>query len=223
MRNRGKLVGAAPAAARGLGPAVRARDQLPARLPGPAAPQARARSVASAAPDHRARDRLPVRGLRSFPGGSRPNDLRRRGAPGGGARRIPARRAHAGARPGRVPGDRDGGGVRRTRLPLAQRLRARADHRDRRPEPDPVRGRAGHADRRAAPGDVARALARADRDDPDGDLHRPRRVVAVRLQPLQAMLIGSIVAGTDGAAIFAVLRGSTLKRRLARTLEGEAA
>jgi potassium/hydrogen antiporter len=39
---------------------------------------------------------------------------------------------------------------------------------------------------------------------------------------LEAMLIGSIVAGTDGAAIFAVLRGSTLKRRLARTLEGEA-
>src|SRR5438552_3837976 len=36
------------------------------------------------------------------------------------------------------------------------------------------------------------------------------------------MLVGSIVAGTDGAAIFAVLRGSTLKRRLARTLEGEA-
>jgi potassium/hydrogen antiporter len=39
---------------------------------------------------------------------------------------------------------------------------------------------------------------------------------------LQAMLVGSIVAGTDGAAIFAVLRGSTLKRRLALTLEGEA-
>jgi cell volume regulation protein A len=39
---------------------------------------------------------------------------------------------------------------------------------------------------------------------------------------LQAMLVGSIVAGTDGAAIFAVLRGSTLKRRLARVLEGEA-
>src|SRR4051812_48703196 len=39
---------------------------------------------------------------------------------------------------------------------------------------------------------------------------------------VEAMLVGSIVAGTDGAAIFAVLRGSTLKRRLARTLEGEA-
>src|SRR4051794_9625132 len=36
------------------------------------------------------------------------------------------------------------------------------------------------------------------------------------------MLVGSIVASTDGAAIFALLRGSTLRRRVARTLEGEA-
>ncbi len=39
---------------------------------------------------------------------------------------------------------------------------------------------------------------------------------------LQGMLIGAILSSTDGAAIFAVLRGSTLRRRLARTLEGEA-
>ncbi len=39
---------------------------------------------------------------------------------------------------------------------------------------------------------------------------------------LQGLLLGSIVASTDGAAIFAMLRGSSLKRRLARTLEGEA-
>lgn len=39
---------------------------------------------------------------------------------------------------------------------------------------------------------------------------------------LQAMLIGGIVASTDGAAVFALLRGSTLRRRLARTLEAEA-
>jgi potassium/hydrogen antiporter len=37
----------------------------------------------------------------------------------------------------------------------------------------------------------------------------------------EGLLVGSIVAGTDGAAIFALLRGSTLRRRLARTLEGE--
>ncbi len=39
---------------------------------------------------------------------------------------------------------------------------------------------------------------------------------------LEGMLLGSILASTDGAAVFAVLRGSTLRRRLARTLEGEA-
>ena len=39
---------------------------------------------------------------------------------------------------------------------------------------------------------------------------------------LQGLLVGAIVSATDGAAIFALLRGSTLKRRLARTLEGEA-
>jgi cell volume regulation protein A len=38
---------------------------------------------------------------------------------------------------------------------------------------------------------------------------------------LQGLLLGSIVASTDGAAIFALLRGSTLKRGVARTLEGE--
>jgi cell volume regulation protein A len=38
----------------------------------------------------------------------------------------------------------------------------------------------------------------------------------------EGLLLGSILASTDGAAVFAVLRGSTLRRRLARTLEGEA-
>src|SRR4051794_31002356 len=42
------------------------------------------------------------------------------------------------------------------------------------------------------------------------------------LTTLQGLLLGSILASTDGAAVFAVLRGSTLRRRLARTLEGEA-
>ncbi len=39
---------------------------------------------------------------------------------------------------------------------------------------------------------------------------------------LEGLLLGSILASTDGAAIFALLRGSTLRRRLARTMEGEA-
>jgi cell volume regulation protein A len=41
------------------------------------------------------------------------------------------------------------------------------------------------------------------------------------LEWLEALLLGSTVAATDAAAVFAVLRGSTLRRRLARTLEGE--
>jgi cell volume regulation protein A len=39
---------------------------------------------------------------------------------------------------------------------------------------------------------------------------------------LEGLLLGAIVSSTDGAAIFAMLRGSSLKRSLARTLEGEA-
>jgi cell volume regulation protein A len=38
---------------------------------------------------------------------------------------------------------------------------------------------------------------------------------------LEGLIIGSAIAATDSAAIFAVLRGSQLRRRLARTLEGE--
>jgi potassium/hydrogen antiporter len=38
---------------------------------------------------------------------------------------------------------------------------------------------------------------------------------------LNGLLVGAVLAATDGAAIFALLRASTLKRRLARTLEGE--
>lgn len=39
---------------------------------------------------------------------------------------------------------------------------------------------------------------------------------------LEGLLLGAIISSTDGAAIFALLRGSALKRKLARTLEGEA-
>jgi potassium/hydrogen antiporter len=38
---------------------------------------------------------------------------------------------------------------------------------------------------------------------------------------LEGLLLGAIVSATDGAAIFSLLRNSTLRRRLARTLEGE--
>src|SRR4051794_3275188 len=37
----------------------------------------------------------------------------------------------------------------------------------------------------------------------------------------EGLLLGAVLSSTDGAAIFALLRTSTLRRRLARTLEGE--
>ena len=37
----------------------------------------------------------------------------------------------------------------------------------------------------------------------------------------EGLLVGAVLASTDGAAIFALLRNSTLRRRLARALEGE--
>ncbi len=41
------------------------------------------------------------------------------------------------------------------------------------------------------------------------------------LSTLEGMIVGSAIAATDSAAIFAVLRHSTLEKRLARSLEGE--
>ena len=48
-----------------------------------------------------------------------------------------------------------------------------------------------------------------------------RRAGCSGFSSLEGLLLGSILASTDGAAIFALLRGSTLRRRLARTLEAE--
>lgn len=41
------------------------------------------------------------------------------------------------------------------------------------------------------------------------------------LSLLEGLLVGAVLSSTDGAAIFSLLRHSTLKRRLARTLESE--
>ena len=38
----------------------------------------------------------------------------------------------------------------------------------------------------------------------------------------EGLLLGAILAATDGAAVFALLRGTRLPTRLSRTLEGEA-
>jgi potassium/hydrogen antiporter len=43
-----------------------------------------------------------------------------------------------------------------------------------------------------------------------------------RFSPFEALLLGSIIASTDSAAVFGLLRGTTLNRRLVQTLEGEA-
>ncbi len=43
----------------------------------------------------------------------------------------------------------------------------------------------------------------------------------IGLGTLEAMIVGSAIAATDSAAIFAVLRGSNLARPVARSLEGE--
>ena len=39
---------------------------------------------------------------------------------------------------------------------------------------------------------------------------------------LEGLLLGAVLSSTDGAAVFALLRGANLPQRLARTLEGEA-
>lgn len=41
------------------------------------------------------------------------------------------------------------------------------------------------------------------------------------LSILEGLLLGAVLSSTDGAAVFALLRGSRLRRRLARALEGE--
>jgi cell volume regulation protein A len=46
-------------------------------------------------------------------------------------------------------------------------------------------------------------------------------MVLFDLSLTEGLLLGSIIASTDGAAIFAVLRSSSLEKRLSRTLEGE--
>jgi cell volume regulation protein A len=48
-------------------------------------------------------------------------------------------------------------------------------------------------------------------------------VLLLGLSPLQGLLLGSMLASTDSAAVFGLLRGSTLRRRLVKTMEAETA
>ena len=63
VRNSGPPGNPAAAAAGGLGSRVRDGEQLPAGLPGPAAPQARTRTVAACLPAHRIGHGLPVQAV----------------------------------------------------------------------------------------------------------------------------------------------------------------
>ena len=88
VRNRGKLVGREELLKEVWGPCVRQGDALSAGVPGAVAPQARGRSVASAASADRSRDGLPLRAVtRPGPGGQ---IWRGRPAPGGAAAPIMA-------------------------------------------------------------------------------------------------------------------------------------
>ena len=112
-------------------------------------------------------------------------------------------------------------GHRRPRLDRLRRLRAGAHHRRGRARADPVRGRA----HRRLRGDQAGARGRRCRlrswarsahassaaSPPPGCSTSHDRGDGARRDHL----------GTDGAAIFALLRESTLRRPIARTLEGE--
>ena len=60
LRNPGKLISQRQLLHEVWGPKYLDRDQLPAPVHGPAAPQARSRPGPAAAPDHRARDGLPL-------------------------------------------------------------------------------------------------------------------------------------------------------------------
>ncbi len=75
----GPVGGAEAAAARGVGSGVRERVALPAGLPGTAAAETGAGAVAAEAPDHRARDGVPLRGLIPAPGGPAGGAAPRRG------------------------------------------------------------------------------------------------------------------------------------------------
>ena len=48
-------------------------------------------------------------------------------------------------------------------------------------------------------------------------------VLLFDLRLLEGLLLGSILAASDGAAVFALLRGANLPPRVARTLEGKPA
>ena len=68
---------------------------------------------------------------------------------------------------------------------------------------------------------TAASLATVGTAGDRGDRRASRRSWIFDLSTLEGMIVGAAIAATDSAAIFAVLRRSTLEKRLARSLEGE--
>ena len=90
-----------------------------------------------------------------------------------------------------------------------------------RPRADPVRGRlsAGWTEIRPVLGTAV--LTGDPGHGPDRAITGAVAIWLFDLGTLEGLILGSAVAATDSAAIFAALRGSRLRRRLARALEGE--
>ena len=142
-----------------------------------------------------------------------------------GHRRLAARGASAPARPRARPRARHGDRLRRAGLDQLRRqtgLRRRAERRDHGARADPVRGRPLQRLGRDPPAiGVSIALATVGTLLTAGITAVAAGLLFAELSTLEALILGSTVAATDAAAVFAVLRGSTLRRKLARTLEGE--
>ena len=110
----------------------------------------------------------------------------------------------------------DGPGRNRVRRP-----RGRAPRRDRRPRPDPLRGRVATSWRRLREVAVPAALLSTVGVIVSTLVTGAAAKALFDLPWVTAALVGAVVASTDAAAVFATLRFTHIKRRLARTLEAE--
>ena len=139
------------------------------------------------------------------------------------ARGVPRRRPGPGPGPGRVPRPRDGRGLRGPRVASPSTTSSWPGRSGSSPSGSSCSRAGWRRLGRGAPGHRRRALAGRRRDDPHGAADRAGGVRALRPDArCRGCCWARSSPRTDGAAIFAVLRGSTLRRRLARTLEGEA-
>ena len=102
-----------------------------------------------------------------------------------------------------------------------RRRRARAEGRRRRARRDPVRGRARDLVAAAPRGRRARGAAATVGVVVTALLTGLAAHALFDLTWLESVLLGAVVSSTDAAAVFATLRFTHIRRRLARTLEAE--